>query len=317
MNTQTAAFLDFPALLRKTQACSRYVQRILAAQPAVLTWLEAHYLTASTRVDMLNFLADFANNLDDEATLSRAVRQLRQRVMVKLILRDINGLADLNEVMHTMTTLAEVVTQQAQTCLMNLLVAQYGTPIGETSQTPQELLIIGMGKLGGGELNASSDIDLIFIYPEDGATNGARSIDNHNFFSRLGKRLINVINDVTGDGYVFRVDMRLRPYGDSGPLVMSFAALEQYLISQGREWERYAWIKARVISPVDHPATAELMKMTQPFVFRKYMDFGAIDSMRGFTAKFAKKCNAATVLTTLNSARAAFAKLNSPRKCFN
>jgi glutamate-ammonia-ligase adenylyltransferase len=281
MNTQTAAFLDFPALLRKTQACSRYVQRILAAQPAVLTWLETHYLSASTRADMLYFLTEFSDHLDDEATLSRAVRQLRQRVMVKLILRDINGLADLNEVMHTMTTLAEVVTQQAQTCLMNLLVAQYGTPIGASSQTPQELLIIGMGKLGGGELNASSDIDLIFIYPEDGATNGARSIDNHNFFSRLGKRLINVINDVTGDGYVFRVDMRLRPYGDSGPLVMSFAALEEYLISQGREWERYAWIKARVISPVDHPATAELMKMTQPFVFRKYMDFGAIDSMRG------------------------------------
>ncbi len=279
MNTQTTAF--FPALLHKTQSCSRYVQRILAAQPVLLTWLETHYLTASTRADMLDFLSQFAAHLEDEATLARALRQLRQRVMLKLILRDLNGLADLNEVMCTMTTLAEVVTQQAQACLMNLLLAQYGMPIGANSQTPQELLIIGMGKLGGGELNASSDIDLIFIYPEDGVTNGARSIDNHNFFTRLGKRLINLIHDITGDGYVFRVDMRLRPYGDSGPLVMSFAALEEYLISQGREWERYAWIKARVISPVDHPATAELMKMTQPFVFRKYMDFGAIDSMRG------------------------------------
>lgn len=276
MNTQTP---DFPTLIAKTVACSRYVSRILDAHPPVLDWLTEHYATPFSRADMLDFLAQSAA-LNDEARLARAVRQLRQRVMVKLILRDLNGLADLNEVMQTMTALAEVVTQQAQTCLMNLLVAQYGTPIGASSQTPQELLIIGMGKLGGGELNVSSDIDLIFVYPEDGDTNGARAIENHNFFTRLGKRLINLINDVTGDGYVFRVDMRLRPYGDSGPLVMSFAALEEYLITQGREWERYAWIKARVIAPAEHPAIAALKKMTQPFVFRKYMDFGAIDSMR-------------------------------------
>ena len=106
-----------------------------------------------------------------------------------------------------------------------------------------------MGKLGGGELNVSSDIDLIFVYPEDGETDGPRRLGNHEFFTRLGRRLISIINELTADGYVFRVDMRLRPYGDSGPLVMSFAALEEYLVTQGREWERYAWIKARVIAP--------------------------------------------------------------------
>ncbi|MDD2776350.1 MAG: bifunctional [glutamate--ammonia ligase]-adenylyl-L-tyrosine phosphorylase/[glutamate--ammonia-ligase] adenylyltransferase [Gallionella sp.] len=280
MNTQTTAFVDFLPLLTKTKQCSRYAKRILEADAALLGWLEAHYHTPCDRAEMLMLLNGFGLDLNDESALEKAVRKLRQHVMVKLILRDLNGLGDLDEVIQAMTALAEICVQHAQSCLMRLLQAQFGEPIGEQTQTPQSLLIIGMGKLGGGELNVSSDIDLIFIYPEDGTTNGARQIDNHDFFTRLGRRLIRLIHEVTGDGYVFRVDMRLRPYGDSGPLVMSFAALEQYLISQGREWERYAWIKARVISPVDHPATRELMKLTQPFVFRKYMDFGAIDSMR-------------------------------------
>src|SRR4030067_850729 len=135
------------------------------------------------------------------------------------------------------------------------------------------------------ELNASSDIELIFVYPEDGETNGSRKLSNHEFFTRMGRRLINMINELTADGYVFRVDMRLRPYGDSGPLVMSFAALEEYLLSQGREWERYAWIKARVIAPADSPQIAELTQLGQTLVFRKYLDFGAIDSMRSLHAQ--------------------------------
>jgi glutamate-ammonia-ligase adenylyltransferase len=105
-----------------------------------------------------------------------------------------------------------------------------------------------MGKLGGGELNVSSDIDLIFIYPEGGETDGERKLSNHEYFTQLGKLLIKMISEPTGDGLVFRVDMRLRPYGDSGPLVMSFAALENYLLTQGREWERYAWIKGKALS---------------------------------------------------------------------
>ncbi|RBH34149.1 bifunctional glutamine synthetase adenylyltransferase/deadenyltransferase, partial [Pseudomonas sp. MWU13-2860] len=129
--------------------------------------------------------------------------------------------------------------------------AHYGQPIGEDSGEVQQLIVIGMGKLGGGELNVSSDIDLIFIYPEsgdtDGGHHGGRSISNHEYFTQMGKKLIALLNDVTADGQVFRVDMRLRPYGDSGPLAMSFAALENYLLSQGREWERYAWIKARAL----------------------------------------------------------------------
>jgi glutamate-ammonia-ligase adenylyltransferase len=139
-----------------------------------------------------------------------------------------------------------------------------------------------MGKLGGGELNVSSDIDLVFIYPEEGETSGPRSISNHEYFDRLARKLIAAIGAMTGDGYVFRVDTRLRPYGEGGPLAMSFAMLENYFITQGREWERYAWIKARVVCG---NRGEELMQLARPFVFRKYLDFAAINSMRDLHAQ--------------------------------
>ena len=300
MDSQPATF---DSLLQKTLRCSRYARRALEVDPSLLNWLRENYFTPCDRAEMQDLLRQCGLNLDDEAELARAVRKLRKQVMVKLILRDLNGLAGLNEVMQAMTALAEVCVQQAQACLMQILQAQYGTPLGETG-APQPLLVIGMGKLGGGELNVSSDIDLIFVYPEDGETDGARKLSNHEFFTRLGRKLINLINEATGDGYVFRVDMRLRPYGDSGPLVTSFAALEEYLVSQGREWERYAWIKARVISPPDDskthcPQTAELMRLAQPFVFRKYLDFGAIDSMRKLHAQIRQEVQRRDLLNNI------------------
>jgi len=285
MNTANSLTTSFDSLLQKTLNSSRYAKRVLEIDQTLLDWLHQNYTTPCNRAEIQALLQQPGLDLHSEAGLARAVRELRKRVMVKLILRDINGLANLDEVMQAMTALAEICIQHAQACLMQAMQTQFGTPLGETSATPQELLIIGMGKLGGGELNVSSDIDLIFVYPEDGETDGPKKLSNHEFFTRLGRRLINIINELTADGYVFRVDMRLRPYGDSGPLVTSFAALEEYLISQGREWERYAWIKARVIAPPEsskEPSSQipELMKLAQPFVFRKYLDFGAIDSMR-------------------------------------
>ena len=309
MNTANSPPMNFGDLLQKTLYCSRYTKRALETDQSLLNWLQESYTTPCSRTEMLVLLQQSGLDLDDEAELARAVRKLRKQVMVKLILRDLNGLADLNEVMQTMTALAEVCVQRAQACLTRVLHAQFGSPLGEASAKLQELLVIAMGKLGGGELNVSSDIDLIFVYPEDGETDGppnprmedaagcptatplpSRRLSNHEFFTRLGRRLINIINELTADGYVFRVDMRLRPYGDSGPLVTSFAALEEYLISQGREWERYAWIKARVIAPQESlnahsPQTAELTQLVQPFVYRKYLDFGAIDSMRKLHAQ--------------------------------
>ncbi len=284
MNTANARFpADFESLVRHARHCSRYLARLLDAEPELLDWLYAqHRIPCNDKV--MRTWSD-ALPADDEAQLARALRALRKRVMLHVLTRDLNGLSGLDEVMHSMTALAELAVQRAQQLAMRTLVAQHGQPLGADSGKPQELLVIGMGKLGGGELNVSSDIDLIFVYPEDGETEGARSLGNHEFFNRLGRKIIALLNDLTADGYVFRVDMRLRPYGDSGPLTMSFAALEEYLVSQGREWERYAWIKARVISPADNINATELEKLAQPFVFRKYLDFGAFDSMRKLHAQ--------------------------------
>ncbi len=281
----TANLPSFDALLQKMLYCSRYAKRALETDRSLLNWLQENHATPYSRTEMQVLLQQSRLDPDDETELARAVRKLRKQVMVKLILRDLNGLADLNEVMQTMTALAEICLQHAQACLMQSLQQQFGSPIGESSGAAQELLVVGMGKLGGEELNVSSDIDLIFVYPEDGQSNSAQSLSNHEFFTRLGRRLITLINELTADGYVFRVDMRLRPYGDSGALVTSFAALEEYLVSQGREWERYAWIKARVVAPQQSPQTTVLMQLVQPFVFRKYLDFGAIDSMRKLHAQ--------------------------------
>ncbi len=304
MNTQNSPHATFSEMLQKTLHCSRYARRVLDSDRQLQDWLQENYATPCSRDEIGSLLRQYGADLNDETALSRAVRRLRKQLMVKLILRDLNGLGDLNEVMHTMTALAEIVLQQAQACLMQSLSAQFGSPTGAASHAAQELLVIGMGKLGGGELNVSSDIDLIFVYAEDGETDGggsprkedaagcptaaplpSRRLSNHEFFTRLGRRLINLISEATGDGYVFRVDMRLRPYGESGPLVMSFAALEEYLVSQGREWERYAWIKARVVAPEFSGYIAELKSLYQPFVYRKYLDFGAIDSMRKLHAQ--------------------------------
>ncbi len=274
--------------MQRAVHCSRYAQRLLDIHDELAPWLRAHYAQPCSEAEMTAWLDTMP--ITDEASLSRALRTLRKRVMLKLLTRDLGGLADLDEVMISMSALAELVVRRAQAFVMQALIAQYGQPIGATSGLPQEMLVIGMGKLGGHELNVSSDIDLIFVYPEDGNSTGTRAISNQEFFSKLGRRLISLINEATEDGYVFRVDMRLRPYGDSGPLAMSFTALEEYLVEQGREWERYAWIKARVVSPArdgiaDVPAAQELAQLIQPFVFRKYLDFGAFASMRKLHAQ--------------------------------
>lgn len=157
---------------------------------------------------------------------------------------------------------------------------ELGTPMNAAGEA-QPMLILGMGKLGGGELNFSSDIDLIFTYPENGETQGGRrSLANAQFFTRLGQRLIKALDQQTYDGFCYRVDMRLRPFGDSGPLVMSYAALEDYYQEQGRDWERYAMIKARVMGRESFTQYQELRQMLRPFVFRRYIDFSAIQSLR-------------------------------------
>ena len=166
-------FLDFDQLLAHARGCSHYLARLLDSEPTLQSWLQDHYRTPCDAAFILHCLDTFPAETEDQ--LSTAVRSLRKRVMLHLIMRDLGGLCDLSEVMRAMTTLAELTVRRAHSFTMQNLVTQFGQPIGAESGTPQELLVIGMGKLGGGELNVSSDIDLIFTYPEDGETNGART----------------------------------------------------------------------------------------------------------------------------------------------
>jgi glutamate-ammonia-ligase adenylyltransferase len=217
----------------------------------------------------------------DAGALDAALRLLRRRCLLHTAARDLGGRADLAEVCAAMTRLAQLALRAAIDHHHRALADVHGEPLSPGGQA-QQLVVVGMGKLGGGELNVSSDIDLVFLYPEEGETAGPRRIANGEFFDRLGRRIIAALHDRTPDGYVFRVDMRLRPYGDSGPLTGSFAALENYLVTQGRTWERYAWLKARALTGSRHDELAELVT---PFVYRKYLDYDAYEGLRDVHAQ--------------------------------
>ncbi|MGP1614311.1 MAG: bifunctional [glutamate--ammonia ligase]-adenylyl-L-tyrosine phosphorylase/[glutamate--ammonia-ligase] adenylyltransferase, partial [Pollutimonas bauzanensis] len=221
------------------------------------------------------------------ADVRRILRQLRERVFFTLMVRDINGAAPLHEVVGAMSALADLAVAQAYESVAASLAETHGVPIDPHSGRPQELLILGMGKLGGRELNVSSDIDLIMLYGEEGETTGRRRISHHEFYGRVTQRMMPVLSEMDADGQVFRTDLRLRPDGDSGPLAWSLEALENYLVSQGREWERYAWLKSRVIPckafAGSDPAgqLEQLESLRTPFVYRKYFDFDALAALRG------------------------------------
>ena len=263
-------------------AASEFVARTCLQHPALLAELvDSGDLLRAYAPDELKARArHIATQSPDEATLKTALRVVRRREMLRIAWRDLAGWADLAEVLATLTALAEGCIDGALTCLMQWAVARDGAPRTPTGEAAH-LVVLGMGKLGGGELNFSSDIDLIFAYSEEGdVQGGARELSNHEFFIRLGRRLIGVLNDVTDDGFVFRVDMRLRPNGDSGPLALSFDAMEQYYQVHGREWERYAFIKARAVAG-DAASGADLLARLKPFVYRRYLDYSVVDAIRG------------------------------------
>ncbi|HIF5800340.1 bifunctional [glutamate--ammonia ligase]-adenylyl-L-tyrosine phosphorylase/[glutamate--ammonia-ligase] adenylyltransferase [Vibrio parahaemolyticus] len=225
-------------------------------------------------------LAALLAECPDEMSGHRVLRQFRNREMVYIAWKDFLHAWTLEESLRHLSQVAEAMIFETYQWQYKICCAEWGTPTNAEGEA-QPMLIIGMGKLGGGELNFSSDIDLIFTYPENGETQGARrSIANAQFFTRLGQRIIKALDQQTFDGFCYRVDMRLRPFGESGPLVMSYAALEDYYQEQGRDWERYAMIKARVMGCEMYPQYQELRKMLRPFVFRRYIDFSAIQSLR-------------------------------------
>src|SRR5208282_476791 len=222
-----------------------------------------------------------------EAEFAAALRRWRRAELSRIAWRDLAGWAPLAQTLEALSAAADAALLAASEFAMGLLSARYGVPRGAAGQ-PLKLLIIAMGKLGGRELNFSSDIDLLFLFPEHGSTDGAAALSNEEFFLRVAQRLIRLIDQVGDEGFVYRIDTRLRPFGDSGPLVTSFAALEDYLQAHGRDWERYAWIKARAVTGSEH--YGPLFRSTiQPFVYRRYLDFGVFESLREMKALIARE----------------------------
>jgi glutamate-ammonia-ligase adenylyltransferase len=216
-----------------------------------------------------------------------ALRTQRQREMVRIAWRDLAGWATLGETLGDTSAFADAAIEAAVGYAAQDLARMYGEPRSLAGEV-QPLIVLGMGKLGGGELNFSSDIDLIFVFPEKGTTTGARCIDNEDFFTRLGRLVIRLLGEATAEGAAFRVDMRLRPFGDSGPLVASAAFLDDYLQTHGRDWERYAWIKARAITGTD-PWRLIHAESVRPFVYRRYLDFGVFEALREMKALIQKE----------------------------
>jgi glutamate-ammonia-ligase adenylyltransferase len=280
-----------PALrdaLPRVLAGSDFVCNSLARDAGLAKWLIDG--AALTRPLALGEMAQRLGAVIAEPDLAgfmAALRRQREREMVRIAWRDLAGWATLNETLADTSAFADAAIQAAVEYASQDLVRTYGEPLN-TAGERQEFIVLGMGKLGGGELNFSSDIDLIFLFPDKGTTAGARCIDNEDYFTRLGRLVIRLLGERTAEGSVFRVDMRLRPFGDSGPLTASGMFLDNYLQTHGRDWERYAWIKARAVTGT---AAYKLIQAesVRPFVYRRYLDFGVFEALREMKAMIEKE----------------------------
>ncbi|MEX0708931.1 MAG: bifunctional [glutamate--ammonia ligase]-adenylyl-L-tyrosine phosphorylase/[glutamate--ammonia-ligase] adenylyltransferase [Woeseia sp.] len=224
----------------------------------------------------------------DATSFMQWLRTTRNRGLLGILWRDLHDEAPVPETLADLSSLADRLIIAVEEYARQELAARFGRARDpEGREIP--LVILAMGKLGGSELNFSSDIDLIFLYPQEGETDGARTLAAQDYFTRLARRSVALLEDVTGDGFVYRVDTRLRPFGDSGPVVASFAALESYLVNHGRSWERYAYVKARVITPPDDDATVQSLhaELINPFVYRRYLDYGVFESLRDMKSRIA------------------------------
>ncbi|MEO7432372.1 MAG: bifunctional [glutamate--ammonia ligase]-adenylyl-L-tyrosine phosphorylase/[glutamate--ammonia-ligase] adenylyltransferase [Dokdonella sp.] len=218
----------------------------------------------------------------DDITLRAALRHFRKREALRLIWRDVNGADAIETTLAGASVLAEACTEAALRGAERLVAQRHGVIAGEKGQ-PQRMVVLALGKLGGNELNFSSDIDVVFAFAEHGESDGARPLDASNYYARIGQALVSLLADRDPDGYVYRVDLRLRPFGQVGRIALSFSAMEQYFQSEGRDWERYAWIKARPVAG-DRNAGSRLLDTLRPFVFRRYLDYTAFAGMREMKA---------------------------------
>ncbi len=268
---QLKSVLNFsPYLSRQLDANPEWQQELQNSQPYTPGQLRESITTEISQVTT-------------EDKLLQHVRRIRHHETVRIAWRDLSDTAPLDEVMQDVSELADALVNAVLDWWYPRKCLKHGTPHNRTG-TPQHMLVLGLGKLGGHELNFSSDIDLIFVFPEAGETDGRRALDNQTFFTRLGQKVINTLAQVTGDGFAYRVDMRLRPFGDAGALALSFDAMEHYYQTHGREWERYALIKARIMAG-NHEDGAELLQRLRPFIYRRYLDYGAVEQLRDLKNK--------------------------------
>ncbi|MDA3439060.1 bifunctional [glutamate--ammonia ligase]-adenylyl-L-tyrosine phosphorylase/[glutamate--ammonia-ligase] adenylyltransferase [Acinetobacter bereziniae] len=269
--------------LQKTLHASQYAEQVLSLHQSVLEHdyaIDQFQVPLSTS-QIQQLVDDNLAAIQDEITWMRVLRILRARLMFRWIWQDANQLTDVVTLTRELSDFADICIVAAKDFARAPLIAKHGEPVGYNGKI-QDLIVIGMGKLGAQELNLSSDIDLIFAFDEQGETNGRKCIDVQQFCILWGQKLIYLLDHITADGFVFRVDMRLRPWGDGSALAISHVALEKYLSQHGREWERYAWIKARIITGGQEGDS--LLDMTRPFVFRKYVDYTAFEAMREMKA---------------------------------
>lgn len=271
-------FLAHEKRLKSLFALSDFIAESVVQQGEIIDHLLDEPTAEFSQKYFDDALSQQLEDVSSEEQLHTVLRAFRRRYMVIIACADLLNQQPIEHSLSQVSALADVLICQSNNWLHNQLTLRYGQPQGQFGQ--QTLLILGMGKLGGHELNFSSDIDLIFAYPSAGNTQGGKkSIEHHQFFTKLAQKIITALDKTTAQGQVFRVDMRLRPFGESGPLVSSFSALEDYYQDQGRDWERYAMIKARILNRQDSYAH-ELVQILTPFVFRRYLDYGAIDSLR-------------------------------------
>jgi len=264
--------------LPRVVAASEFAASVLIQDPEALSWVSHEAAARGANLEYEHRAAAAAS----AAEAQRLLRQWRRREMLRIAWRDIVGHAAVTETLRDVSHLADGCIRAAAAAARNILAAAFGKPRSPSGEEVA-LIVLGMGKLGGFELNFSSDIDLIFLYAHAGETDGPRKVDNEEYFNRMGRELIRLLDARTEDGFVFRVDMRLRPFGDSGPLVVSLASLEHYLQQHGRDWERYAWIKARaIVGGEEYQAVHQ--EFVRPFVYRRYLDFGVFESLREMKA---------------------------------
>ena len=279
---------DVATELAQLVACSEFAGHVVLREKRWFQENVAAFVHPPDIQHLEAFVADIAGSSAGVAEVQSRLRVFRNRFLLQVLWREVSGLASLDETLASLSLLADRLLDAACRYAERACLPRYGV-VRDATGKRVPLVVLGMGKLGGRELNFSSDIDLIFLYPEAGETDGPKKISAQEYFGRLTRQVVALLDETTVDGFVFRIDTRLRPFGDSGPPVVSFGALESYLLQHGRDWERYAYVKARIVGPMpDDAVVADLHRnLIQPFVYRRYIDFGVFESLREMHAMIA------------------------------